>query len=426
MARVGMGANQFDGAVGNNFSFLPCTFHVDQRPQEKRYVVCHRQGRPDPGGLPQTEHPLPEKMGGHSPLEQEDGRGSAGDGLPTWEGCLSHHDPPMFRILAVAYPELDGRLRASQQPQEGGGAVASKHEGAASHLALEGETTDSEFTSGTEGEGSSTAGTGADTSDTDSSSDGSSLVVVATYVPPASTVVPVVTGIWSAPATRAASVARSHSTDSPPPVKHQKLASARQERGKTPATKAAPRGPGGSVESAVTPSKVRKGHKKPGKSGKSSTAGRPPSSPMPRSPPPAQAQLPRTGPPALAHLPRRPPLAPAHLPRRSPLAPAHLPRRPAPAHLPRRLPPSQAPLGHEGPPAQALLGHEGPPAKAPLGHEALPAAETLQWRPPSQAPLNRAPPTQAPLSRAPPSQAPLHRALPSQALLHRAPPSQAR
>ncbi|KAJ1172594.1 hypothetical protein NDU88_004439 [Pleurodeles waltl] len=46
------------------------------------------------GGLPQTEHPLPEKTGGHSPLEQEDSGGSAGDGLPTWEGCLSHHDPP--------------------------------------------------------------------------------------------------------------------------------------------------------------------------------------------------------------------------------------------------------------------------------------------------------------------------------------------
>ncbi|KAJ1148877.1 hypothetical protein NDU88_001701 [Pleurodeles waltl] len=33
-------------------------------------------------------------MGGHSPLEQEDGGGSAGDGLPTWEGCPSPHDPP--------------------------------------------------------------------------------------------------------------------------------------------------------------------------------------------------------------------------------------------------------------------------------------------------------------------------------------------
>ncbi|KAJ1193008.1 hypothetical protein NDU88_002314 [Pleurodeles waltl] len=40
------------------------------------------------------KHPLPEKMGGNSPLEQEDGGGPAGDGLPTWEGCPSHHDPP--------------------------------------------------------------------------------------------------------------------------------------------------------------------------------------------------------------------------------------------------------------------------------------------------------------------------------------------
>ncbi|KAJ1115716.1 hypothetical protein NDU88_003938 [Pleurodeles waltl] len=46
------------------------------------------------GDPPETEHPLPEKMGGHSLLEQEDGGGSAGDGLPTWEGCPTNHDPP--------------------------------------------------------------------------------------------------------------------------------------------------------------------------------------------------------------------------------------------------------------------------------------------------------------------------------------------
>ncbi|KAJ1188702.1 hypothetical protein NDU88_005459 [Pleurodeles waltl] len=65
-----------------------------QRPPEERYLACHRQGRPDPGGLPETEHPLPEKIGEHSLLEQEDGGGSAGDGLPTWEGCPYHYDPP--------------------------------------------------------------------------------------------------------------------------------------------------------------------------------------------------------------------------------------------------------------------------------------------------------------------------------------------
>ncbi|KAJ1188470.1 hypothetical protein NDU88_005231 [Pleurodeles waltl] len=98
--------------------------------------------------------------------------------------------PLMFRILAVAYPELDGHLRASQQTQgasSGGEAVAPEQEGAASHMALEGDTTESEFTSGMEDEGSSTAGTGAETSDTDSSSDGSSLVEAATSVPSAST-----------------------------------------------------------------------------------------------------------------------------------------------------------------------------------------------------------------------------------------------
>ncbi|KAJ1119715.1 hypothetical protein NDU88_007900 [Pleurodeles waltl] len=78
--------------------------------------------------------------------------------------------------------------------------------------------------------------------------------------------------MWSAPATRTASGARSHRTAIPLPVMHQKLASARRERGKTPATQATPRGPGGSVDSAVTPPKVGKGHKKPSKSGKSSTA----------------------------------------------------------------------------------------------------------------------------------------------------------
>ncbi|KAJ1148186.1 hypothetical protein NDU88_001024 [Pleurodeles waltl] len=69
----------------------------------------------------------------------------------------------------------------------GGGEVASEHEGAASHMAMEGHATDSEFTSETEGEGSSTAGTRGDTSNTDMSSEGSSLVVAATSVPTATT-----------------------------------------------------------------------------------------------------------------------------------------------------------------------------------------------------------------------------------------------
>ncbi|KAJ1079759.1 hypothetical protein NDU88_000013 [Pleurodeles waltl] len=98
--------------------------------------------------------------------------------------------PLMSRILPVAYPDLDGRVRTSQQTQgasSGGGEVTSEHEGAASHMDLEGHATESEYTSGTEGEGSSTVGTRADVSDSDSSSEGSSLVVAATSVPPTTT-----------------------------------------------------------------------------------------------------------------------------------------------------------------------------------------------------------------------------------------------
>ncbi|KAJ1177180.1 hypothetical protein NDU88_002442 [Pleurodeles waltl] len=98
--------------------------------------------------------------------------------------------PLMSRILAVAYPDLDGRVRTSQQTQgasSGGGEVALEHEGAASHMAPEGHATDSDLTSETEGEGGSTTGTRGGISDTDTSSEGSSLVVAATSVPTATT-----------------------------------------------------------------------------------------------------------------------------------------------------------------------------------------------------------------------------------------------
>ncbi|KAJ1112412.1 hypothetical protein NDU88_000676, partial [Pleurodeles waltl] len=93
--------------------------------------------------------------------------------------------PLMSQILADAYPDLDGRVRTSQQAQgasSGGGEVALEHEGAASHMAPEGHATDSDFTSETEGEGGSTTGTRGDISNTDTSSEGGSLVVAATSV----------------------------------------------------------------------------------------------------------------------------------------------------------------------------------------------------------------------------------------------------
>ncbi|KAJ1200205.1 hypothetical protein NDU88_004031 [Pleurodeles waltl] len=69
-------------------------FSAGQRPSEKGYMACHRQGRADLGGLRQAEHPLLQTVGGPETLGMEDGRGPAGDGLPMRKGCLSNPDPP--------------------------------------------------------------------------------------------------------------------------------------------------------------------------------------------------------------------------------------------------------------------------------------------------------------------------------------------
>ncbi|KAJ1099263.1 hypothetical protein NDU88_004366 [Pleurodeles waltl] len=57
-------------------------------------MACHRQGRVDPGGLRQAEHPLLETVGGPEQLGTEDGRGPAGDGLPMRKGCPLNPEPP--------------------------------------------------------------------------------------------------------------------------------------------------------------------------------------------------------------------------------------------------------------------------------------------------------------------------------------------
>ncbi|KAJ1125059.1 hypothetical protein NDU88_003498 [Pleurodeles waltl] len=85
--------------------------------------------------------------------------------------------PPLF-LLSLSF---------CTSASSGGGTVAPEHEGAASHMAMEGHTTDSECTSGMEGEGSSTSATGSPSSDTASSADGGSLVVAAPSVRPTST-----------------------------------------------------------------------------------------------------------------------------------------------------------------------------------------------------------------------------------------------
>ncbi|KAJ1179783.1 hypothetical protein NDU88_005017 [Pleurodeles waltl] len=94
---------------------------------------------------------------------------------------------------------------------------------------------------------------------------------------------------------------------------------------------------------------------------------RQPQSSYPGGPPPATAQLPRRTQPATAQLPRRTPPATAQLPRRAP---------PATAQLPRRAPPATAYLTNERPPAQ--LGNEGPPSQAPLNRASTAKSGTAE------------------------------------------------
>ncbi|KAJ1092725.1 hypothetical protein NDU88_005835 [Pleurodeles waltl] len=59
-------------------------------------------------------------MGGHSQLEQEDGGGSAGDGLPTWEQCPSPHDPPDVQDLGGGIPRVGWALEGITADTRGG------------------------------------------------------------------------------------------------------------------------------------------------------------------------------------------------------------------------------------------------------------------------------------------------------------------
>ncbi|KAJ1173989.1 hypothetical protein NDU88_005813 [Pleurodeles waltl] len=184
-------------------------------------------------------------MGGHPPLEQEDGGGSAGDGLPTWEGCPSHHDPSDVQDPGGGLPGVGWALEGITADTRG--PPPATHPSVRQKLSL------------------CNVDLFAPTPPIHQSRRSASAK---------KTPVPVVrvTGVWSAPPTRAGSVTRSQGTASPPPVKHLKLESGRRDRVKTPGGKTTHKGPRGIAESAVTPPKVGKGQKKSAQPGVSSTA----------------------------------------------------------------------------------------------------------------------------------------------------------
>ncbi|KAJ1149115.1 hypothetical protein NDU88_001933 [Pleurodeles waltl] len=91
--------------------------HRNKRPPEEGTLACHRQRGADLGGQQPAEHPLQEEVGGPAALGAKDLRGPAGEFLPMGKGCPLGTAPLMQRILVVAYPDLDGGLKAVQQSQ---------------------------------------------------------------------------------------------------------------------------------------------------------------------------------------------------------------------------------------------------------------------------------------------------------------------
>ncbi|KAJ1105893.1 hypothetical protein NDU88_003297 [Pleurodeles waltl] len=161
-------------------NIFPCVhFPAGQHPSEKGNMACHHQGRADPG--------VYGRQSTHCRKRSDDLRRWAWKtteahlGMASQRGRGAHRTltPLLARILAVAYPDLDGHLGASQQPQgceysdpihnlrmvgwypasSGGGAEAPVMEGAASHRAQEAKSIDGKGTSGTECEESTTAET---------------------------------------------------------------------------------------------------------------------------------------------------------------------------------------------------------------------------------------------------------------------------
>ncbi|KAJ1120636.1 hypothetical protein NDU88_008798 [Pleurodeles waltl] len=302
-------------------------------------------------------------MGGHSPLEQEDGGGSAGDGLPTWEGCLSHHDPPDVQDPGVGVPGVGWAL-------EGITAATRGTSGACSHRNLEC-TGHQGSQCGTEPQhrqsptceasevGQCPAGEREDSSHQSRSQGSRWECGVSCDTFKGGEGAQDTQQVWE----EQHSGEDRHHPSCPGAHRHQPCCPGGHRQHQ-------PCCPGGHRHqpTATSPAAQEAATSPAGQEATASTS--PAAQEATASTSPAAQEATATSPPPPSLLPRRPPPAPAQLPRRPLPAPALLPRGPPPSSpLGHEGPPVQAPLGHEGPPAQTPLNHEGPPAQFPLGHE---------------------------------------------------------
>ncbi|KAJ1154876.1 hypothetical protein NDU88_007619 [Pleurodeles waltl] len=65
-----------------------------QRPSEKGYMACHHQGRADPGGLRQAEHPLSQTVGGPETLGKKMAEAQLGTASQRERGACRTLTPP--------------------------------------------------------------------------------------------------------------------------------------------------------------------------------------------------------------------------------------------------------------------------------------------------------------------------------------------
>ncbi|KAJ1101543.1 hypothetical protein NDU88_006610 [Pleurodeles waltl] len=119
-----------------------------QLPSEEGTLACHYQGDVDPGGLQPAKHPLSKAGEDLGRWARKIGESQLGKSSQRGRGARRALTPLMQQILAVAYPDLDGSLKAAQQSQgastSGEGAEAPGRGEAAAHRSSEAETMDAQ------------------------------------------------------------------------------------------------------------------------------------------------------------------------------------------------------------------------------------------------------------------------------------------
>ncbi|KAJ1100134.1 hypothetical protein NDU88_005221 [Pleurodeles waltl] len=119
MARVGMGATHFDGAVGNDFSSSPVHFMQVSAHQKKDIWRAIAKDIRTLGVYHRRSTHCRKRWEDIRRWSKKTAEAQLGMASQRGRGARRTMTSLMFRILAVAYPELDGRLRASQQTQGG-------------------------------------------------------------------------------------------------------------------------------------------------------------------------------------------------------------------------------------------------------------------------------------------------------------------